>query len=290
MRDQSLKWLFVSPALVILAVVTLYPFLYSIVLSFHSYDIRDQTIGSFVGLENYATSFADWRFANTLKVTAAYVLLTLPAELLLGFALALLVDYRHGVLDRLQSLLILPMMLTPVAVGVIWKLMLNPEVGILSYLVRGVGIEPPQWLSDPDVALPTLALVDIWQWTPLMFLIILTGLRALPVEVLEAAEVDGASYWQRLVSIVIPLMKRVLIVALVIRFVDVVRTYDAVYVLTRGGPASSTDVYSMYLFRVGFEFFRVDLAAALSLIYLVLVSITVSLVFLRILRFKIDFS
>ena len=141
------------------------PVLYSIVLSFHSYDIRDQTIGSFVGLENYATSFADWRFANTLKVTAAYVLPTLPAELLLGFALALLVDHRHGVLDRLQSLLILPMMLTPVAVGVIWKLMLNPEVGILSYLVRGVGIEPPQWPAIP-MALPTLALVDIWQWTP----------------------------------------------------------------------------------------------------------------------------
>jgi multiple sugar transport system permease protein len=288
--DRTLKWLFVGPTVVILAAVTLYPFLYAVVLSFHDYELGQPGIGAFVGLRNYLTVFADWRFANALKVTAAYALLTLPVELLLGFALALLVDLRHGLLDRVRPFLILPMMLTPVAVGVIWKLMLNPEVGIVNYLIRAVGLPGPQWLSDPDLALPTVALVDVWQWTPLMFLIILTGLRALPIEVLEAAQVDGAGYWQRLVSVVLPLMKRVVVVALILRFVDVVRTYDAIYVLTRGGPASRTDVYSMYLFRVGFEFFHEDLAAALSLIYLVLVSLAVSLIFFRVLRFKLDFS
>ena len=288
MIEKHAKWVFLAPAILIIVVIGVYPLIHALWASLTKASAFSLAMTQFVGLDNYSKILENWRFWNTLKVTGLFVLICVPIELILGFIIALAFDTDSRLLARARAIFIIPTMIAPVAVAILWRLMYQPQIGIINFLIEKIGLQPQMWLAEPKIALFSAALVDIWQWTPFMFLILLAGLRGLPKEVLEAGSVDGTSYLQSVLLIRIPLLRNVILIATLLRFLDAIRTFDTIYVLTYGGPASATDLYSMLTFREAFKFFHLNLASALSIVFLIMVSILVVVVFVKILRLRIE--
>lgn len=277
--DAALRWLMPAPAVLLLAGFTLIPLLRTIYLGFTNVKYgRDVT---WIGLGNYGQLFDDRLFWTSLAQTVLFATLAVAGELLLGFAIALLL---WGEVSRwrtvFRTLFLIPMVMSPVVVGITWRALLNPNFGWVNDLL---GIPGFQWLSDPNRALYTLAAVDIWQWTPFMFVILLSGLQGVPSDVLEAAEVDGASPVQRFVDVVWPLMLPFTIVAVLLRAIDAFKIFDLVYNLTGGGPGTATETISFYLYRIAFKQFDLGYAAAVSVVLSLIVGALVT-VYLRLAR------
>ncbi|MEJ8845581.1 sugar ABC transporter permease [Variovorax rhizosphaerae] len=279
-------WLLMSPALIILLAVGLFPFGYSIWLATTNIILSKPYLPqAFVGLEQFQEIVQDADFFNALRVTAVFTVSSVFIEFWAGLGLALLFrrHFRGKAVYRLAILV--PMVLPPVVVGLIWQYMLFPNSGLISYysgeLAAFLGVAPPTFVSSPASALRTLILVDVWQWTPFMFLILHAGLASIPPEPYEAAEIDGASSWRIFWSITMPMLKSSILIAVVIRTMDAFRTYDTIAVLTQGGPGNSTETLNIWLTNLGFKFFEASKAAALSLIVFVII-LAFSSVFIRV--------
>jgi len=271
MREKYII-VYILPLSLLIAFVTLFPMLYSIRISFLQYYPGSPTISpAFVGLKNYMDVFSDRYVNNALFNTATLALCATIIEFVLGFGLALLFN-REIVGGRIAStLLLLPMMLTPVVVAIMWKLMFNSSFGVMNYFLQLIRIPPVPWLAEPFTAKITVLIADIWQWTPFTFIILLAGLKSLPCEPSEAARVDGASTVQIFRYVTLPLLRPTILVTLIFRLLDALKLYDVVYVLTYGGPALATDTFTMYIYRTAFKFFHVGYAMALSYVFLILV-------------------
>ncbi|MDO6732760.1 sugar ABC transporter permease [Marinovum sp. 2_MG-2023] len=286
-------WLLMSPTLTILLVVGIFPFAYSIWLASTNIILsRPQLETFFLGLENYQDLMQDPAFFNALRITLVYTISVVFIEFWAGLGLALLFkrNIRGKAVYRL--LLLLPMIIPPLVVGLIWRYMLFPNSGLISYYANEfaalLNVSPPSFLSAPGSALRTLIFIDVWQWTAFMFLILSAGLAAIPPEPYEAAEIDGASSWRVFWTITLPMLRPAVLIALVIRTMDAFRTYDQIAVLTSGGPGSSTETLNIWLTNLGFRFFNVSKAAALSLIIFVII-LVLSFVFVKVLsRTSID--
>jgi multiple sugar transport system permease protein len=261
-RGQGTGLLLGLPGLLVLLGVVGLPLLYALRLSFTDYTFLRRE-AAFVGLRRYLDAFQDPYFLSALGVTALYVALTVGLTLALGLLLAVLLHQRLPFRTFHYFAVSLPMLIAPVGVGLIWKMILHPELGILAYLFGG-----RDFLGDARYALLTLALVDVWQQVSFAALVLLAGLRSLPKEPLEAALVDGATPWQAFWRVTFPLLLPVLGVLLVLQTVAEVRTYDLVYVLTRGGPGTATDLVSYYVYRKAF--LGLDLSGASAMGYLLL--------------------
>ena len=271
--------------MVVVSVVTLFPFLYSIVLSFMQYNpVRPWYGTRFVGLRNYIEILTDPVVLNSAVVTLLFVAGAVAAEFVLGFLIALLFNQDIPGRRVFRALILIPMILTPVVVGLIWKFMLNPGYGILEIWTRALGSNFP-WHHESRTALLTMVLVDIWQWTPFVFLICLAALTSVPVEMVEMARIDGAGGLRLLFRIIVPSIRQVLLIAVILRMVDAVRVFDTVWVLTKGGPNRATEVLSVLVFREGFQFMNIGYSAALSLLFLLLV-LGLAQAFIRIARFE----
>jgi multiple sugar transport system permease protein len=194
-------------------------------------------------------------------------------QLLLGMGIALLLQRQVIARGLLRTALLLPMMTTPVVVGLIWRFMYNPTQGILNYLLGQVGLPTPNWLGSLQTGFIAVMIADIWEWTPFMVLILLAALQTLPQEPFEAAAIDGASAWQAFLHITLPLLRPTIVVAVLIRAIDSFKTFDLVYVLTNGGPGTSTETLSFYTYKWGFKFFQMGYASALSFVMLIMVII-----------------
>jgi multiple sugar transport system permease protein len=271
--------------MVVVTVVTLFPFLYSIVLSFMQYNpVRPWYGTRFVGLRNYIEILTDPVVLNSAMVTLLFVAGAVAAEFVLGFLIALLFNQEIPGRRVFRALILIPMILTPVVVGLIWKFMLNPGYGILEIWTRALGSSFP-WHHESRTALLTMVLVDVWQWTPFVFLICLAALTSVPVDMVEMARIDGAGGLRLLFRIIVPSIRQVLLIALILRMVDAVRVFDTVWVLTKGGPSRATEVLSVLVFREGFQFMNIGYSAALSLLFLLLV-LGLAQAFIRIARFE----
>lgn len=276
-------WLvFLGPTVVVLLAITVFPLVYSLALSLHSWTMGARAGWRWVGLQNFAMVLrADPYFWTSVRVTLAYVGAAVGLELLLGLAIALLLNRRaDGRGGTVQTLLILPTMMTPVVVGIVWRLLYNPDLGFLNYVVSRLGLPPQHWLGDLGTALAAVVVADIWEWTPFMALVMLAGLRAMPRDPFEAGAIDGASGWQAFRYITLPLLTPTILVGVLIRLMDAFKTFDLVFVLTKGGPGMSTEVLSYYTYRYGFKFFHMGYAAALSYVLLAIVVI-ISQIFVR---------
>ena len=277
-----IKYRLMIPAIVILVGVIVFPLMYSLYISFREY-LLITGMGDFIGLTNYVQALVDKEFflslLNTLKYTAAAVGL----EFLIAFGLALLLN-RKGLRFRnvYMVILMMPVLITPVAVGLMWKLILHPGLGIANYLLGWLSIPPQGWFGDRELAMPTLIGVDIWHETSLILLILLAGLANLPVEPFEAATVDGASSAKRFWYITLPLLKPVILVAVLIRLISSLKIYDLVYVCTRGGPGTRTQTMSYFVYRIAFRTLHMGQAAAVSYLLLGIV-LVFSLIFIKIL-------
>lgn len=259
--------------------------LFSLSLSFHDWTIIKTGGWKWVGLGNFANIILhDSYFRTSLRVTLLYLASTVPLQFVLGLAVALILnEIVHRIIGYLRVALILPAMMTPVVVGIVWRLMYNPDIGMLNYFLSFFGVHPVTWTGMPGTALLSVVMADTWEWTPFMALIILAGLQSLPREPFEAAIVDGASYLRVLRFITLPLLRPVLVVAVLIRLMDSFKAFDLIFVLTQGGPGMSTEILNYYTYRTGFKFFHMGYASALSWLLVVIVNI-VATILLRMIR------
>jgi multiple sugar transport system permease protein len=262
-------WVLIAPAALFALAVTVLPLGYSVLTSFQEFPLGQAPV--FVGLQNYRNLLQDGGFRSSLGTTLIFTVAATAVEFVFGLALALLLkeEFRfHGIV---RSSLIIPMIIAPVVVGIIWRLLYGAEVGLFSYSVQALTGKTINVLSSTALALPALILVDIWEWTPFMFLILLAGIQSLPQEPFEAARVDGASSWNIFLHLTVPMLKPVILVALLIRALDAFTVFDQVFVLTQGGPGAATEVATLMIYKTAFRFSQFGYGAAMAVMLLVLV-------------------
>lgn len=271
--ERRATWLLLGPALGFLALMSIWPFVYLLYASFTSYQLAIPIPIEWVGVKNFTKVMANARFWTSLGITAVFALISVPLQIALGLALAMLLKSVSRGRDIYASLFLIPMMVAPIVVGFSWNLFLNPIYGPLNAFLKGLGLAPPAWAQSPDWALPTLVLVDTWQWTPFVMVVLLAGLQAIPKRVYEAAHVDGSSRLQTFWLIMLPMLMPYMTVAFVLRFIDSFRVFDIIYILTRGGPGTSTQNLAYYTYDLGFGRFEFGMAGALSIVQLVLLTV-----------------
>lgn len=281
-KERVVAFLLLAPSVVYLFAMAVYPTAYSLWLAFQNYTIYRPDLVDFAGLDNFRALWDDEVFWKSMRVTLTFAASAVTIELVLGFAVAVLLDREMLGIGVLRTLLIVPVLISPVGMGLTWRYIFAPSYGLLNYGLQGVGLPPVDWIVSTTWALPMTVLVDVWQWTPFVTLILLSGMQSVPVEVVEAAALDGLSEWQKLWRIVIPLIRPVIAVVVLIRLIDAIRTFDLIFVLTRGGPGSSTEIVSIYSYITGFTSGDMGSAAAIAWITVILINILV-LLFMRIL-------
>lgn len=266
---RLLPWLLLSPALVLLALLTFYPLGRTLGLSFFATDYGFAG-AKFIGFENYLDLMGDRFFVQAVRNTVVFTLAATALEVGLGLALALLLDRAFPGRGLLMTLMLAPFVLSTMVVTAIWRAWFHFDVGYLNNWLRALGLTPVPWLFDPDLALWSIVLVDVWQTVPFAFLIILAGLRLIPRDVYEAARMDGAGAWRRFVDMTLPLLSPYLLIAALLRCVESFKLFDKVYAMTGGGPGQATETVSLFVYRQGFRFFDIGLASAAAVTMIVI--------------------
>ncbi|MEM7439631.1 MAG: sugar ABC transporter permease [Pseudomonadota bacterium] len=255
--------MFMAPAVIIMGIALLYPLGYMVYGSFRDWDPSQSLSESeFVGFKNYITLFFDPAFRESMSVTLTFAVSVVAAELVLGVGLALLLDRNIRGMSVLRTMFILPMMIAPVVVGLMWRYMYHPTVGTYNKTLKAWGFEGVDWLGQN--ALLSVIIADIWQWTPFIFILALAALQSLPRSALEAARIDGATAWQQIWHIKLPLMMPVLIVTALLRLIDAFKVLEVILVMTEGGPGLSTEIVALRISRTATEFRELGTAAAMS--------------------------
>ncbi|NWF69155.1 MAG: sugar ABC transporter permease [Chloroflexi bacterium] len=285
LSDTVYSVLLITPAMILILIFALIPLAYAINVSFRFADLTSpRGVAEFVGLENYHFALRDTFFWSSVLRTLNFAVFAVAIEMVLGVAIAFLLHDIKWLKGLARSLIILPLAASPFAVGLIWRYMYHPEFGVFNYLISRIGLPEQNWLGNSDLAMASVIAFDVWQWTPFVALIALAGLQSLPKEPFEAAQLDGASRWRVLRTLTFPMLRPVLTLVLVLRTIDAVRLYDAVVSLTGGGPGTTTEVVTFYLYRLGLRFFRLDQASAMSLLFLYATVVFTGLVLRRFMR------
>jgi multiple sugar transport system permease protein len=283
--EKYVPWMLLAPTMIIMTLVGFFPLVHSLYISMTSYRPTeiDKPQG-FVGLDNYVRAFSDPLFGHSLLLTGLFTGLSVGLSLVLAVLLAALFNLRLPGFVAMRTIVLIPMLITPIAVGITWRIMMMPDLGVLNFLLAMLGIPPQPWANSATSALMAMVLVDVWQWTPFMFIIIFAGLRALPRSPFEAAAIDGAGPIRTFFSVTLPMLRPVIVVAVLLRVIDAIRTYDTVYIITRGGPDFASDLVSVYLQRANFKFFDLGYGAAISWLTLIAI-LAIVLIFVRLTGF-----
>lgn len=274
LTDRWLALLFLSPTMILLLLIAIFPLIWSLYLSFTRYSVITSSSAGpqWIGLQNYAELLRDRDIWSRFTTTARFVVPAVVIELLLGFALALLLNRNFKGRGGVMTLMLMPMMLSPVVVALFWRFMLRADTGIVNYFIRDVFHVPAVfWLTSLKVAMWSVVLVDVWMWTPFMMLISLAGLSAVPRYLYEAADVDRASAWFKFRHITLPIIAPLLLIGVLFRTMDAYKLFDTVYVLTGGGPGRATQVLSVYLYQLAFRDFNTGKGSALGYIMLIVI-------------------
>jgi multiple sugar transport system permease protein len=266
--ERHLRILMLAPAMLVLLALTIFPSAYMFVAAATRISPNPDLPWEFAGFQNFTRLLTDQQFHIGLRNTLVFTVSAVTIEFLLGLGLALLLDRYVRKLNLLKTLLMLPMMLPPVAVAITWKLIYEPQFGVLNEIMFDLGLPPQAWAGDARLAMLSVIIADVWQWTPFMFLLMLAGLASLPIEPYEAAAIDGASAWRQFRDLTLPFLKPVIAIALLLRIMDALRLFDLVFILTGGGPADRTKTLSLYIYQVAYRFADQSYAAAISLFVL----------------------
>jgi len=278
-----MPYLLVAPAIIALVVTVGYPIVYNAYVSLFDWNILDSDAPEqLVWLGNYAAILSDPTFLNSLSVTARFTMLAVGVELVLGFSLALLVNEEIHGRRLIRTLLVAPILATPLVVGLIFKVLWHAEFGVINYYLSVIGLPTVPWLSQPGSAFVALLITDVWHNTAFVFLVLLGAMQMLPAEPYEAAVMDGATRLDRLRHVTLPLLRPAILVVLLFRMVFTIRLFDEVWALTRGGPQSATETISILIYKAAFEQFRMGYAAALSMVLLA-VTAALAVVLVRVL-------
>ena len=279
--DKLMSWLFLAPTMIFLGITALMPLLHSVYFSFFriKLSLPNQKV-RFVGLDNYAKMLTDQLLHISALNTLVFALISVALEMVIGLMIAMTICSNKRWAKAVTSVFTIPMIMAPVAIGTLWRMMLDSSTGVINYLLSFLGVQPVQWLSDPTMAMCSVIFVNVWQLTPWVTVIFAAGLKSLPGECLQAGLVDGATPRQIFHHIVLPLLKPIIVIVLMIRFIDAFKVFDTVYVMTGGGPGTATEMLPNYIFKQGLRYFAAGYAAALAIMF-VLVMTLVSIVFLR---------
>ena len=283
-HERAFAWLFPSPAIVVLLLMMAFPVAYTLYLSFTNWTPTVSGVPKLIGLQNYIKLLTeDERFRNAFVRTLVFTTAGVSVQCILGVALALAFNREFKGRGFFRTIFLMSMVATPVAIALVWMMVLDINTGVLNYVLQKlVGIRVA-WLSNRSIVLWSMILVDTWQWTPFIMLIALAGLSALPTEPYESAQIDGASSAQLFWHLTLPMLRPTLMVALMFRSIDALKTFDIIYVITAGGPAYASETLNIYAFAQGFQYFNMGYASAVLTLYFVLVMGT-SLMFIRLRR------
>jgi len=282
MSDTRIVQLFVLPTMILLILMNILPLIYSLYLSFTRFSVISDVPPEWVGIQNYITILNDQRFWNNFAITGRYALVSVTFQTLFGFGLALLLRSKFRGSGLVTTLILVPMMLSPIVVAVFWKLIFNPSVGILNYLLGFTDINTsPEWLGQPDLALWAVIIVDVWMWSPFVMLLALAGLSAIPDYLYEAAAIDRAGAWFQFRRITLPQVMPLLLIAVLFRTIEAFKQFDLVMGLTGGGPGDITETVSIRLYKLAFQGqYDTGMSSALAYIILVII-IAVSNLYIR---------
>jgi len=270
-------WPFLLPAGVVVLAVIIAPWLFTLYMSVHEFKVGGDF--TFIGLDNYIRLATDDRFLWSVVRTLYFTLLAVIFPVVLGVAAAVAFHRKFPLRGLARTIFILPMMATPVAVALVWTMTFHPQLGVLNYILTSVGIPPSQWSYDSVSVIPTLVMVETWQWTPLVMLIVLGGLASLPADPYEAATLDGASSWDMFRHITVPLVWPHIIVATVIRTIDALKAFDTIFVISGGGPGTSSETMNLFLYLQAFSFYNMGYAAAVTVVFFVIILLVSLLLF-----------
>ncbi|CUX36824.1 Putative ABC transporter (permease protein) [Agrobacterium deltaense Zutra 3/1] len=262
-------WPFVIPALIVISAVIVFPWVFTLWMSAHRWTLGQEQ--SFIGFENYIRLASDARFWESLWHTLIYTVLSVVAPLFLGTLAALVFDAQFPLRGFLRGVFVMPMMATPVAIALVWTMMFHPQLGVLNYLLSLIGIGPLEWIYNQSTVIPSLVLVETWQWTPLVMLIVLGGLAAVPREPYESAEIDGANAWQKFRYLTMPMIAPFLMIAVIIRSIDAVKSFDIIYAMTQGGPGTASETINIYLYNTAFSYYDIGYGSAMAVVFFIII-------------------
>lgn len=278
--QRTTPYMFLLPALAVILLAMLFPVVYGLGLSLFDWALRDIRVAPvFRGLGNYVELFKSEYFYTNIRVTLIFTLTVTVSEIVVGLILALLLEQKMAGLRIFRTIFVLPIMVAPVVVGVVWRYLYDPSFGMINYFLSVLGIEARMWLSEPQLALPSIIVADIWQWTPFVFLLLLAGLQGVPKDLLEAGMIDGTNYLQNLLHIKLPVIQPIIIVTAALRLIDAFRSLVVVYIMTFGGPGKSTELLSMAVYKTAFISQRLGLASAIAVILLAIIFLVTLFVF-----------
>lgn len=285
-RNETVwSWLFMLPTMIFLGVTALLPLLYSVYLSFFKYKINlPNAVPIFNGLGNYIKMFTDKTLAVSTGNTVLFAVISVALELVIGIIVAMVLCSDMLWVKICTTILLIPMIMAPVAIGTTWRMMLDGTTGIINYLLSFLGIPSINWLSNPKYAMPAVIFVNVWQLVPWVAIIGAAGLKALPADCFEAARIDGAKNSQIFAKIVLPMISPLLVIITMLRFVDAFKVFDTVYTMTNGGPGTATEMLPNYIYKQGLKFFDAGYTAALAVMF-VLIMTVVTLIFLKLRKF-----
>ncbi len=290
-KSRTDKWIgthfgkiLLLPSLIVLLLLGVYPLLYSLGLSFVKWKLTGNLPISFVGIENYKEVFLTSSFLNSVRVTLTYTLIAVFIEFILGLGIALLLVRETKAAHFVRTIVIIPLSTAPIVTAILWRVMYDPSVGIINYILKSLGFQKVLFLSNVSRALPSVILVDVWMTTPFIIMVLLAALISLPEEFYEAAKVDGSNSWQTFRYITLPLLGPTIAIALLIRLMDAFKIFDIIYGMTRGGPAQTTNVMSMDIYYQTFRYFEMGIGSAYSWIMIAILGIIIFL-FIRIASF-----
>lgn len=278
------RWGMVLPTIIGLLGIVGFPIVYALYIALHRYDLTEGGIGPWVQLQNFHDVLGMSVFIQAVRNTVVLTISVVVIELIVAFGLALLLN-QPGLRFRniYLSILLIPLLVSPIAVGLIWRLLLHPDLGAVNWVFAQIGLAPQEWLSKKSSAMPAVIGVDVWHETSLLLVVLLAGLASLPREPIEAARVDGANALQILRTVTIPLMAPVILIAALIRMISAMKTYDLIYILTSGGPGGATETISFRIWKIGFTNLNMGQAAAASILLLIAIMI-LTLVLIRVMR------
>lgn len=274
--ERNLRILFPLPAIVFIGLLMVFPILYTLYLSFTNWNLTSGMEPSFVGLNSYLRVFSEPRFLHALGRTFTFTVFAVAIEVVLGVAIALILNRAFVGKSIAKLLLLLPLVATPVAVGIVFNLFYDPTIGLLNFALDALGLPQGRWISSENTVIASLVMVDVWQWTPMITLIVLAGLAGLSEEPVEAARVDGASEWQILRYVTIPMVMPVILTAMILRLIDALKTFDIIFAMTGGGPGYASETLNIMGFKYSFEYFRIGQSSVI-LVALFLVVLLCSL-------------
>jgi len=269
--ERNLKYIFPLPALIFVFLLMIFPVCYTLVISFTDWALTSGRPMRFVGLQSYLKVLREPRFAAAIGRTLFFTFGVVVAEAVLGTIVALILNREFIGKGPLKLILLLPLVVTPVAIGITFNLFYDPTIGFLNYVLNTLGLPQSGWVTEAKTVLPSLMLVDIWQWTPMIALIVLAGLSGLSAEPFESAKVDGANAVQTFFRVTLPMITPTILTAIVLRSVDALKTYDIIAAMTRGGPGYSSETLNIHAFKYSFEYFQMGQASAILVFLFLLV-------------------